>query len=150
MNKWKLLVPIEVNKTLVVGNIIGTISIENTKVRELVNNIDILLAICLPLEEEDRLKKWNLAVNSYSDAMVILSKKEDNYTNDKLRMFQDKMNIFWILWVELHQQRRQTNYINIAIAGHVLEYMIDWGNLYRFSQQGWESLNSLIKRFFFL
>ena len=26
----------------------------------------------------------------------------------------------------------------------------EWKNLYRFSQQGWELLNSLIKRFFFL
>ena len=45
MNKWHFLVPIEVSKTLGVGNIIVTISIENTKVREPVNNIDILLPI---------------------------------------------------------------------------------------------------------
>ena len=74
MNKWQFLVPIEVSKTLGVGNIISKISIESTKVRELVNNIAILLPIFLPLEEEDRLKKWKLAVNTYSDAMVILRK----------------------------------------------------------------------------
>ena len=38
----------------------------------------------------------------------------------------------------------------MIVAGHILEYMKEWRNLYRYSQQGWESLNLLIKRFFFL
>ena len=38
----------------------------------------------------------------------------------------------------------------MKISGHVYKYMVEWGNLYKYSQQEWESLNSLIKRFFFL
>jgi hypothetical protein len=34
-------------------------------------------------------------------------------------------------------------------AGHVADYLYKWKNLYRFSQQGWEAMNSLIKTFFF-
>jgi hypothetical protein len=34
-------------------------------------------------------------------------------------------------------------------SGHVAEYLYKWKNLYRFSQQGWEAMNSLIKTFFF-
>ena len=34
-------------------------------------------------------------------------------------------------------------------CGHILQYMSEWGNLNRFSQQGWEALNALIKLFFF-
>ena len=60
------------------------------------------------------------------------------------------MDIFGNLWVSLHQQRGLTNYIHMVISGHILEHKTEWGNLYKFSQQGWESLNSLIKRFFFL
>jgi len=34
-------------------------------------------------------------------------------------------------------------------SGHVAEYLFKWKNLYRFSQQGWEAMNSLIKTYFF-
>ena len=149
-NKWQFSVPIEVSKTLGVGNIIGTISIENTKVRELVDNIDLLLTVCLPPEEVERIDKWRVAIRNYSQAMCILRKKESNYTEGELTSFQRNMDIFGNLWIELHQQQGMTNYIHIGVSGHLLEFMHEWGNLYRFSQQGWESLNSLIKRFFFL
>ena len=32
---------------------------------------------------------------------------------------------------------------------HFAYYLKEWKNLYRYSQQGWESLNSLIKSFYF-
>ncbi len=39
-----------------------------------------------------------------------------------------------------------TNYLHLIGAGHLLCYQLKlYGNLYRFSQQGWEALNKLIK-----
>ena len=57
--------------------------------------------------------------------------------------------MFFQLWVNLHQHEGVTNYIHVLGAGHVKEYMREWGSLNKFSQQGWESLNALIKAFFF-
>ena len=34
-------------------------------------------------------------------------------------------------------------------SGHIAEYFCKWKNLYCFSQQGWEAMNSLTKTFFF-
>ena len=34
-------------------------------------------------------------------------------------------------------------------SGHFKYYLQNYRNLYRFSQQGWEYLNSLIKQFYF-
>jgi hypothetical protein len=34
-------------------------------------------------------------------------------------------------------------------AGHLAEYLYKWRNLYRYSQQGWEAMNALIKTFFY-
>jgi hypothetical protein len=42
-----------------------------------------------------------------------------------------------------------TNYIHLLSSGHIAEYMFRWRNLHRFSQQGWEHFNSLLKVFFF-
>jgi hypothetical protein len=42
-----------------------------------------------------------------------------------------------------------TNYIHMLASGHIKYYMeIHW-NLYKYSQQGWESLNSKYKQVFF-
>ena len=34
-------------------------------------------------------------------------------------------------------------------ASHIMRYMQEWRCLYRYSQQGWEALNALLKAYFF-
>ena len=41
------------------------------------------------------------------------------------------------------------NYTYIVSSGHLAFYMKEWGNLYRYSQQGWEAYNSLIKSVYY-
>jgi hypothetical protein len=38
-----------------------------------------------------------------------------------------------------------TNYIHLLSSGHLAFYLRKWGNLWKYSQQGRESLNSLMK-----
>ncbi len=52
-------------------------------------------------------------------------------------------------WIELHGPDGVTNYIHMLGAGHFKYFLLKHRNLYKFSQQGWESLNSLIKQFYF-
>jgi hypothetical protein len=42
-----------------------------------------------------------------------------------------------------------TNYIHMLGSGHVKYYMAVHCNLYKYSQQGWESLNAKLKQLFF-
>jgi hypothetical protein len=49
----------------------------------------------------------------------------------------------------LWQKEGITNYLHMIGSGHIAEYLYKWKNLYRFSQQGWETMNSFIKTFFF-
>ena len=58
-------------------------------------------------------------------------------------------SFFFQLWVQLHGRDGVTNYVHMIGSGHMLEYMKRWGNLTKYSQQGWEALNKLIKLFFF-
>lgn len=51
--------------------------------------------------------------------------------------------------MELHGKAGVTNYIHMLSSGHISDYLRHWRNLYRHSQQGWESLNSMVKVFFF-
>jgi hypothetical protein len=43
-----------------------------------------------------------------------------------------------------------TNYIHLLGSGHVKYYMQEHQNLYKYSQQGWESLNANFKQVFLI
>ena len=79
--------------------------------------------------------------------MKILRKKGSNYTDQELTLFEHHSDHFFQMWVELHGQQGVTNYLHMIGSGHMLEYMRCWGNLTKYSQQGWEALNALIKLF---
>eukprot|EP00978_Attheya_sp_CCMP212_P018996 scaffold52668_cov71-Attheya_sp.AAC.2 len=42
-----------------------------------------------------------------------------------------------------------TSKLTTEIASHMSDYLYKWHNLYKHSQQGWESLNNLITSFWF-
>ena len=56
---------------------------------------------------------------------------------------------FFQIWVDLHGRHGIGNYIHMIDSGHMYQYMVRWDNLTKYSHQGWEALNSLIKLFFF-
>ena len=81
--------------------------------------------------------------------MKIMRKKGKDYTPEELKTYQSHADEFFQIWVELHSRQGVTNYIHMVGSGHMYEYMKRWGNLTKYSQQGWEALNALIKLFFF-
>ena len=91
---------------------------------------------------------WTTALNNYRTTMVLLHKKDD-FTNDEIASYQSHADMFFQAWIRLWQKEGVTNYIHMIGSGHIAEYLYKWKNLYRYSQQGWEAMNSLIKTFFF-
>ena len=126
---------------------IGTISMENYKVRKCINNIDNI--IDLSITDEERKNKLRECLRHYQRLMEIMRKKDGDYQKEELRLFVEHADEFFQLWVELYGRKGVTNYIHMIGSGHFEEYMAKWGNLNKYSQQGWEALNALIKLFFF-
>lgn len=81
--------------------------------------------------------------------MIVMRKKEGNYTKTELLNFRYFMNQFATNFTHVFGCKMFTNIFHMICVGHVADYMSEWGNLYRYSQQGWESLNSLLKYIFF-
>jgi hypothetical protein len=52
-------------------------------------------------------------------------------------------------WVNLYGTVHMTNYIHIIGSGHLTYFAKKYGNLYRYSQQGWEAMNQLLKHYYF-
>ena len=81
----------------------------------------------------------------YQEVMELLQRRED-FTNDDTALYQaDKFFQAWVLW----QKKGIINYIHMIGSVHIADYHYKWKNLYRFSQQGWEAMNSRIETFFF-
>ena len=94
----------------------------------------------------DELKR---ALDHYHIAMEILKIKHRDVTEDEIKQFQNHIDEFHAVWVKIFGVDGLTNYIHYLSAGHVAFYMKEYGNLSKYSNQGWEALNSGIKCFFF-
>jgi hypothetical protein len=63
--------------------------------------------------------------------------------------FQTRANVWNVVWMSLVGPDGITNYTHIISSGHLAFYIKEWGNLYKYSQQGWETYNSLIKSVYY-
>jgi hypothetical protein len=125
---------------------LGPITMDNVRTRQIVDSLDLLIDFCVT--DPARAVLWTTAVNNYRIAMVLLRKRED-FTNDEIATYQSHADKFFQAWIRLWQKEGVTNYLHMIGAGHISDYLYKWRNLYRYSQQGWEAMNSLVKTFFF-
>jgi len=146
INKYQYDLPLEDDPNGT-GRRIGIINFENTKVRKILDNIHEIVEVSYPNNELKTV--LNTAISSYSRAFLILRKKDENYTQEELLQYKVDMNYFSSVMIKIFGRKMFTNYFHFIVSGHIYEYMKEWGNLNRYSQQGWEALNSLIKSFFF-
>lgn len=130
------------------GKAVGTITLDNTRVRKIMNSLDLLLAVCFPESESQEKDKWSSAVGYYRLGMKKLCGKED-FTDNMINSFQNDMDNFFQIWAELNGEAGISNYVHMLGSGHVVVYLDHWKNLYCHSQQGWEAFNALLKTFFF-
>jgi hypothetical protein len=125
---------------------LGPITMDNVRTRRVVDSLDIVIDLCVI--DEGRKTLWSTALNNYRIAMVLL-RRQDDFTNPLIASYQHHADKFFQSWIHLWQKEGITNYIHMIGSGHISDYLYRWKNLYRFSQQGWEAMNSLIKTFFF-
>jgi hypothetical protein len=89
-------------------------------------------------------------MEEYNTAMENLLMRSE-YTDEDISNFQRHIDIFFAAYVEKLGTGKEgvTYYIHMLASGHIKYYMIAHCNLYKYSQQGWESLNEKFKLTFF-
>ena len=125
---------------------LGPITMDNVRTRRVVDMLDDVVTLCVT--DEVRKTLWTTSLNHYRKAMVYLRQRED-FSNKSIAKYQSHADKFYQAWIMLWQKEGITNYLHMIGSGHIADYLYKWKNLYRFSQQGWEAMNSLIKTFFF-
>jgi len=124
---------------------LGIIYLDNTKTWKIVNGIDMFLDLYID-DKIERLK-WKHCISKYWNTLLLLCKK-CNLMHDEIKQFQQHVDTFYVLWIDLLSCKGITNYIHMLGAGHIGEYLLHHQNLYKHSQQGWEAFNALLKTFF--
>ena len=125
---------------------LGTISLENVKVRKVLSKIELFIEISV--FKQDRKLKWLQCVPKYMTAIEIVRQKH-NFSDQDIGNFQKNIDEWFQDWIYLTGAGGMTNYIHMLGSGHISEYMYKWRNLYEHSQQGWEAFNALLLKTFF-
>jgi hypothetical protein len=125
----------------------GTLSMDNNRTRSTINQIEALIDVSFPDDNPNKFKLLN-CFPRYRAALVILRKKTD-YTDEEIASFQEHIDAWFNDWVDVYGKEGCTNYVHMLSSSHVMRYMQEWRCLHRYSQQGWEALNALLKAYFF-
>ena len=99
---------------------IGTIRISNPIARLIVSKIDLLISKTCSNNSREVL--WKRKTNNANLAVVILRKRTD-YTEFEILKFQELIDMFAQDWLELWGKAGITNYIHMAISGHIANQM---------------------------
>ena len=95
--------------------------------------------------ENRRIKqKWNNMMKHFIEFWKLVDNKDGDLTDDEINRAHFHGVSFFAIYVLMFPERI-TNYMHLIGAGHITYFLDKYRNLYRFSQQGWEALNKLIK-----
>jgi hypothetical protein len=125
------------------------VKLSNKTTRKVMKKISLLIEYIYDKPEDEETKNtWLSLVGNYNPAMEILRKRSE-YTDEEIDSFQEKVDDFYLDLMKIAGIESITNYIHMLGSGHIRYYMEIHRNLYRYSQQGWESLNAKVKDYFF-
>jgi hypothetical protein len=128
---------------------IGAISMDNGRTVNIIDKLELLIDYCIPESVDRKLNlQWKSCMPHYRSAMERIRQKTD-FTDADIRQYQEQFDLFFQEWMAMYGLKGITNYIHLLSSGHMSDYLHKWRNLYLHSQQGWESLNNLVKIFFF-
>jgi hypothetical protein len=140
---WRLTTTQNSNKEKTIGDQ----GMPNTHVRRFMEAFDQLADTFLWFDEE-RNQQWKASMREWRKLME-MARQRDDLSDEEIDAFSHQCDDFFELWTDLTGLEGMTNYIHMIGSGHLTYYLREWRNLYRYSQQGWEALNSLLKNIYF-
>ena len=120
---------------------------DNNRTRAIMNSIKLLIHASFPEADMNRMRLLR-CFPKYRAPMVLLRKSTD-LDDDDIQTFLRHIDGWFNDWIQVYGREGCTNYTHMLSSSHVMKYMEEWQCLHRFSQQGWEALNALVKAYFF-
>ena len=127
---------------------LGDVKLSNNQAREFVKGFPYLVEVCTVGYDDIMQSTWmDACVRFRKVAEMIDSKYEFEF--EDVAHFQLAVDEFCDAYFTVTGRDGMTNYFHLLRAGHFSWFLEKYGNLYRYSQQGWENVNSRFKRKFF-
>jgi hypothetical protein len=128
---------------------IGKNSLSNSTTHEFMARVMPLVeTIFQHMDDEATQTEWQQMINHYNIAIELL-RSPTEFSDEDIETFQSHADIFYHKWIELVGQEGITYYIHVLGSGHISHYLKQHKNLYKFSQQNWESINEYMKITYF-
>lgn len=129
------------------GDKLGDVKFSCPGANKIVEKAVLLVEVCAVNFATEKQQQWKKCAELYSVTMEKLkSRKVFNF--EDVCDFQDTADDFCELYIQLTGGPSMTNYMHFLSAGHFSFYLLRLGNLYKYSQQGWEHINGIAKRTF--
>ena len=80
----------------------------------------------------------------YNKVITFINRRT-HFTDANIREFQQLADEYGAKWREVAGRDGQTNYEHFIWSGHLCYFLYKYGNLYMFSQQGFEAMMSRVK-----
>jgi hypothetical protein len=98
-------------------------------------------------DDKERRIQEEVEINTlYLDMMTTMRQTQD-FTPQQLQELQDKIDQYCDKYLARHGNRNVTNYLHTLQAGHVRQQIARFGNLFRFSNVGFEAYIGTIRRY---
>jgi hypothetical protein len=123
-----------------------TVSFSAWRVKKVMAKLSDLAEILFRDMDVTRLREWQHMLSKYLNVIRLAFQHED-FGPDEVEEFQDLVDEWFFLYVELLGLPGVTNYMHLLGSGHLYHYLKTWGNLHRYQQQGWEMKNGVIASF---
>ena len=93
-------------------------------------------------------QQWNDLMDCWFPLMDNMKRHEDFESEEDIDALHVDTNAFFCLWIDLLVGTNITNYLHWIGAGHIIYFLQLYGNLYKYSNQGWEAWNKKTKLFY--
>jgi hypothetical protein len=123
-----------------------TVTFSAWRVKKVISRLGDLADKLLSQQNADRAIRWRNMLQKYIGIMKVAFQHQD-FSDEDIESFQDSVDEWFYIYVELVGIQGITNYIHLLGAGHLYHYLKRWRNLYRYQQQGWEKKNGVIASF---
>ena len=126
---------------------LGDVTFNNKQAKKFAKGFKYLVAACTQDYDKKYQLGWAKTCEQYNVVAELLESKY-HYKFEDVCAFQLEVDEFCENYFAKCGRDGMTNYIHLLHAGHMSHFLLEYGNLYRFSQQGWENVNGKLKRIF--
>ena len=124
---------------------LGDVKFSYPQVQKIMEGWDHIIDACV--DNPERNAKWKKCCSLYNQVIEMLNSKR-HFKWKRVCQFQKLVDEFCDLYFYLTGRDGMTNYFHMLYSGTFAYFLDKYGNLYRFSQQGWENVNGVWKRHF--